>query len=197
MKVKLENLKIKYAIFSSIIFIFLYKFAEFSTKIHKDIPSIVMEWEYNIPFLPFFIIPYMSSAPLFILIFFITKNEKNLDLLFKRITFITLVSIIIFFIYPLQFSFEKPHINNSVLNFLFYFLGLVDSKFNQFPSLHVSYSILYTYVFYTEMKSSYKYLICLWTCLITISVLFVYQHHFIDFIGAIFLTIVTFLIFPN
>lgn len=193
----LLNLKIKYAFISSIIFILLYKLAEIYAGTLKNISSFTMAWEKSIPFVPFLIVPYMTSGLLFVIIFFLVKTKENLILLFKRANFMTIISVIIFFIFPLKFSFAWEEIKNPFYNFLFSLLNSYDNKFNQCPSLHVSYSFLYIYVFYTELKTKLKYLYCLWAFTIAISVLFVYQHHFIDFIGGIIIFGLTFLIFPT
>lgn len=197
MKVNLLKLKLKFMFFSSFLFVFLYKAAEIYAKTLKDVPSFVMSWEKNIPFFPFLIIPYMTSGLLFCLIFLLPKSKASLILLFKRANFMTIISTTIFFIYPLKFSFDKPIIENSIYNFLFFLLKTFDSSFNQCPSLHVSYAFLYIIIFYNEIKSPMKYLACLWGFLIALSVLFVYQHHFIDFLAAIVVVLVTFLIFPD
>ncbi len=196
-KENLLNLKIKYALLSSMIFVFLYKIAETYTSTLKNVPSFVMNWEKFIPFVPFLILPYMTSGLLFVIIFFLVKTKEDLILLTKRANFMTIISVIIFFIFPLKFSFAWEEVKNPFYNFLFSLLNSYDNKFNQCPSLHVSYSFLYIFVFYTELKTKLKYLYCLWAFTIAISVLFVYQHHFIDFIGGLIIFGITFLIFPN
>ncbi|MDC7956124.1 phosphatase PAP2 family protein [Fusobacterium simiae] len=197
MKKKLLKLKIKYAIFISIFFVILYKGAEFYTYTVDNVPSYFMEWERSIPFLPIFMLPYMTSAPFFLVTLFIVKNEKDLKLLMKRAIFLTVVSVSIFIIFPMKFYFPKPEINNSIFKFLFNVLGQLDSSFNQCPSLHVSFAFLSATVYYKEINSKIKYLLCMWGFLLAISILFVYQHHFIDFVGGTLIFIITCLIFPR
>ncbi|WP_029757930.1 MULTISPECIES: phosphatase PAP2 family protein [Fusobacterium] len=197
MKKKLLKLKIKYAVFISIFFVILYKGAEFYTYTVDNVPSYFMEWERSIPFLPIFMLPYMTSAPFFLVTLFIVKNEKDLKLLMKRAIFLTVVSVSIFIIFPMKFYFPKPEINNSIFKFLFNVLGQLDSSFNQCPSLHVSFAFLSATVYYKEINSKIKYLLCMWGFLLAISILFVYQHHFIDFVGGTLIFIITCLIFPR
>ena len=144
---KLLKLKIKYTIFISIFFVIFYKGAEFYTYTVKNVPSYFMDWEKNIPFLPIFMLPYMTSAPFFLVTVFLEKNESSLKLLMKRAVFLTVVSTAIFVIYPMKFYFQKPEIDNQIFKFLFYLLGKLDSSFNQCPSLHVSFAFLYGSVF--------------------------------------------------
>ena len=108
-----------------------------------------------------------------------------------------MVSIAIFFIVPMKFYFPKPEIANPIFNFFFYVLGQLDSSFNQCPSLHVSFAFLSIGIYCKEMKTKLKYLISIWGFLIAISVHFVYQHHFIDFVGGFIMFLITWYIFPK
>ena len=195
---KLLKLKIKYTIFISIFFVIFYKGAEFYTYTVDNVPSYFMEWERNIPFLPIFMLPYMTSAPYFLATIFLEKNENNLKLLMKRAIFLTVVSTTIFVIFPMKFYFPKPEIANLIFKILFHILGLLDSSFNQCPSLHVSFAFLSAGVYYREIKSKFlKSFLCLWGFLLAISILFVYQHHFIDFVGGTLIFLITCIIFPR
>ena len=195
---KLLKLKINYTIFMIIFFVIMYKGAEFYTYTVKNVPSYFMEWERNIPFLPIFMLPYMTSAPFFLVTIFFEKNEYSLKLLMKRAIFLTVVSTIIFVLFPMKFYFPKPEIENQIFKTLFHILDLLDSSFNQCPSLHVSFAFLSNIVYYREIKNRFlKYFLCFWGFLLAISVLFVYQHHFIDLVGGTLLFIVCCIIFQR
>ena len=197
MKDNLQRLKIKYIIFITIFFTVLYKGAEFYTRTLDYVPSYFMAWEKKIPFLTIFMLPYMTSAPFFFGTFLTIKDEKKLNFYVKQAIFLTVVSIAIFFIVPMKFYFPKPEIANPIFNFLFYLLGQLDSSFNQCPSLHVSFAFLSIAIYCKEMKTKLKYLIAIWGFLIAISVHFVYQHHFIDFVGGFIMFLITWYIFPK
>ena len=157
-----------------------------------------MEWERNIPFLPIFMLPYMTSASFFLVTIFLEKDKSSLKLLMKRSIFLTVVSTFIFVIFPMKFYFPKPEITNYIFKILFYILGLLDSNFNQCPSLHVSFAFLSVTVYCREIKSKFlKVFLCLWGFLLAISILFVYQHHFIDFVGGTLMFLITCIIFPR
>ena len=195
---KLLKLKINYTIFMIVFFVIMYKGAEFYTYTVKNVPSYFMEWERNIPFLPIFMLPYMTSAPFFLVTIFFEKNEYSLKLLMKRAIFLTVVSTIIFVLFPMKFYFPKPEIANPIFKILFHILGLLDSNFNQCPSLHVSFAFLSNIVYYREIKNRFlKYFLCFWGFLLAISVLFVYQHHFIDLLGGTILFIISCMIFQR
>ena len=195
---KLLKLKINYTIFMIVFFVIMYKGAEFFTYTVENVPSYFMEWERNIPFLPIFMLPYMTSAPFFLVTIFFEKNEYSLKLLMKRAIFLTVVSTIIFVLFPMKFYFLKPEIENQIFKTLFHILDLLDSSFNQCPSLHVSFAFLSNIVYYREIKNRFlKYFLCFWGFLLAISVLFVYQHHFIDLLGGTILFIISCMIFQR
>ncbi len=195
---KLLKLKINYTIFMIVFFVIMYKGAEFYTYTVENVPSYFMEWERNIPFLPIFMLPYMTSAPFFLVTIFFEKNEYSLKLLMKRAIFLTVVSTIIFVLFPMKFYFQKPEIENQIFKTLFHILDLLDSSFNQCPSLHVSFAFLSNIVYYREIKNRFlKYFLCFWGFLLAISVLFVYQHHFIDLLGGTILFIISCMIFQR
>ncbi len=195
---KLSKLKIKYTIFISIFFVILYKGAEFYAYTVDNVPSYFMDWERNIPFLPIFMLPYMTTQVFFLATIFLEKNESSLKLLIKRAAFLIAVSTALFVIFPMKFYFPKPEVDNQILRSFFYILGKIDSSFNQCPSLHVSFAFLSAEVYCREFKSKFlKSLFGIWGFLLAISVLFVYQHHFIDFVGGTLMFLITCILFPR
>ena len=166
---KLLKIKINYTIFMIVFFVIMYKGAEFYTYTVENVPSYFMEWERNIPFLPIFMLPYMTSAPFFLVTIFFEKNEYSLKLLMKRAIFLTVVSTTIFVLFPMKFYFPKPEIENQIFKTLFHILDLLDSSFNQCPSLHVSFAFLSNIVYYREIKNRFlKYFLCFWGFLLAI-----------------------------
>ncbi|MDD4883162.1 dual specificity protein phosphatase family protein [Sulfuricurvum sp.] len=159
-------------------------------------PSIFMEWERRIPFVPSFIIPYMSSDVMFCIAFLLPQSRLELRILAMRVLFIVTFSVLIFTLFPLQFGFEKPH--SDEYQWLFGLLS-ADLPYNQLPSLHISFAI----VLWASMRSHLtnlflKYAVALWLWLIALSTLLVYQHHFIDLpTGALMGALAIALIRPN
>ena len=156
-------------------------------------PSFYMEWERHIPFVPSFIIPYMSSDVMFCIAFLLPQSRLELRILALRVLFIVTFSLLIFALFPLQFGFEKPH--SDEYQWLFGLLS-ADLPYNQLPSLHISFAL----VLWASMRSHLtnlflKYAVALWLWLIALSTLLVYQHHFIDlptgaFMGALAIALI-------
>jgi len=141
-------------------------------------PSFFMEWERHIPFIPSFIIPYMSSDVMFCIAFLLPQSRMELRILALRVLFIVVFSVLIFTLFPLQFGFEKPKIDEY--QWLFGVLS-ADLPYNQLPSLHISFAIVLWMSMRSHLKNVFlKYAVALWLWLIALSTLLVYQHHFID-----------------
>ncbi len=141
-------------------------------------PSIFMEWERQIPFVPWFIIPYMSTDMIFCIAFLLPQSRLELRILALRVLFIVGVAVAVFVLFPLQFGFAKPATESY--RWLFDLLR-ADLPYNQLPSLHIAFAIvLWASMRRTLRHRLLKYAVALWLWLIALSTLLVYQHHFID-----------------
>jgi membrane-associated phospholipid phosphatase/protein-tyrosine phosphatase len=178
----------------AIVFMMVYNFAAWYASNLTGVPSFVFDFEKHIPFIPWSIIPYMTSGIFFCTVFFFCQNREELKVLIKRMLFATLVAGVFFLLFPLQFSLSKPEVSSSVLGYSFQFLKIFDSPFNQAPSLHIAYAFIFWSVF-RNIKRGRTFLM-LWLILLGISTLTTYQHHFIDIITGGILAHLSFIIFP-
>ena len=170
--------RVVWMLYLGILFFLLYGSANHFALLTAPHTSLFFEWERSIPFVEAFIVPYMSSDFLFVMVFLLPYTRLELRVLALRVFSIVLVSVFLFFLFPLAFSFEKPNIES--FHFLFKALE-ADQPFNQAPSLHVSFAIVLWYSMKEKIKGKWlKALLFVWFILIVISTLFVYQHHFID-----------------
>ncbi len=161
------------------------------------VPAFTFSFERCIPFIPWMILPYMSSGLFFALVPFLCRSRAELWGYAQRFSFITVVSICCFFIFPLRFSFDRPTVENPALGFFFTFLEKYDSPFNQAPSLHVAYACLFWSVIGKQLKGWIKWVLGIWLVLMGLATLTVYQHHLIDVITALILVHVGFILFPS
>ena len=170
--------RILWLVFMGVMFFLLYGGANQMASLTAPHPSLYMSWEEKIPFIDFFIIPYMSSDLLFVVAFLLPYNRLELRVLAARVLFIITFSSIIFVLFPLQFAFDKPEIEN--FHFLFSALE-ADLPFNQLPSLHISFALVLWFSMKDRIDNiGLKYALLIWFFLIAVSTLLVYQHHFID-----------------
>jgi len=150
-------------------------------------PSIAMAWETHIPFIPEFIIFYHSMSLALIVLFSLPHSRIALYTLVIRLIFVYVVSYVVFLLFPLQFGFDRPEIEGGIfLHYMFSILEDIDLPYNQFPSLHISSFVVYWFSIKQHLQHRYlKILTAIWFLLVIVSVLFVYQHHFLDVVSGI------------
>lgn len=165
-------------LYLGILFFLLYGAANQFSALTAPHPSFIMDWETQLPFIADFILPYMSSDLLFVIAFLMPYSRLQLRLLSLRILLIICLSVLIFCLYPLQFSFQRPETSQYAL--LFNMLS-ADLPYNQLPSLHISFAVILYASMYAHIQSRILQLVLLLVIIfIGLSTLLVYQHHFID-----------------
>ena len=131
------------------------------------------------PFVPWLMLPYMSIDAFYAASLFLYRKRNQLDRHAYRLLLATVISLLGFLLYPLQFSFEVPKANgfNGALQAIL--LGF-DKPYNQAPSLHISLLIVLWVVYAKKLTGWARLALHVWFAAIGASVLLVYQHHFID-----------------
>jgi hypothetical protein len=106
-----------------------------------------------------------------------------------------ILSALFFLPMPLQFDFVRPAVSGWPAA-LFDLLSL-DKPYNQFPSLHITLGFLAWLEIRSRAKGIAGLLVTLWFLSIAASTLLVYQHHMIDLVGAVPMTILLFKLIPS
>jgi len=160
-------------------------------------PSFFWQWERDVPFIPEFIVPYMSSDIVFIIAFLVAPTRASIQKLGIRYGLAITISALFFITFPLQFNFERPEVIGWT-KFLFDGLSL-DQPYNQFPSLHISLGFLaWHQIFKRLFKFGFGFVsTTIWFLLIAASTILVYQHHFIDLIGGAMVVIGVYWLIPD
>ena len=123
-------------------FFFLsYGAATWVTSQRAHVGSLVFDWERNIPFLPWTIVPYWSIDVLYGLSLFLPMTARELDTHARRLLTAQIVAVSFFLLLPLTFTFPRPA-SDGVAGFLFDSLGKFDKPFNQAPSLHIALLVI-------------------------------------------------------
>lgn len=156
-----------------------YGFANWWTQHHANAGTFVFEWERNIPFVPWTIIPYWSIDLLYGLSFLLCRTRKEVDTHAFRLLTAQLISIGCFLLFPLQFSSTQPA-ETGAFRELFDALKSFDQPYNQAPSLHIALLIILWVRFAAATQGALRLCVHAWAILIGLSVLTTYQHHFID-----------------
>jgi protein-tyrosine phosphatase len=162
-------------------FFFLsYGYANHLAARHGVTDSFYFQWERQIPFLPWTIVPYWSIDLLYGFSFLCCLDAREVDRHAQRLLGTQLISVAGFILYPLRYAFEKPAAD-GLFGALFSGLGNFDLPYNQAPSLHIGLLVL-IWVKFAGLRTSplLKLFIHGWALLIGLSVLTTWQHHFID-----------------
>lgn len=175
-------------------FFLTYGAANQIAALHQSLPSIMLNWEQAIPFIPEMIVPYMSLDLLFGFSFLLVSSRDEIQRHSLRLGFTIAFAVLLFLLIPLQFSLDKPVIEGWTKPI---FAGLAaDLPYNQIPSLHVSLSMVVGYIYFTHLKGFWRWFSAFWFVLTSLSILFVYQHHFIDLPTGFIAGLLTFYLIP-
>lgn len=180
----------------SLVFAVVYKFSLWYASQLGEVSSFVFDFEHNIPFLPWTIIPYLSSGFFFIVVFLLIESDEDLKIFLKRVLLMVFFAGLGFILFPLQYSYPKPEIDNNFYASLFWFLDGVDDPYNQSPSLHVAFAFAFWTVF-REIKSPWKNIAGFWLILVALSTLTTFQHHLIDVFTGSLLAHFVFILVPS
>jgi len=145
----------------------------------RSVPSIAFQWERQIPFLPWTIVPYWSLDALYIFSVFACATRAELTAHVRRLVTAQVIAVLCFVVFPLQFGVDRPH-SQGFAGALFRALARVDRPFNQAPSLHIALLVILWCSYATHIRSQARWLLHAWCALIAVSVLTTYQHHVFD-----------------
>lgn len=178
-------------------FFFLsYGFANWWAGRIGHVATIVFDWERHIPFLAWTILPYMSIDVFYAMSLFLCRDRVELDAHAKRLLSATLISVTCFLLFPLQFSYVRPHVD-GFNGTLFDVLTGFDKPFNQAPSLHISLLMLLWVVYAHHLRGVALWFVHVWFFLIGVSVFTTYQHHIIDGVTGAVVGVICLYLFPG
>jgi membrane-associated phospholipid phosphatase len=167
----------------SIFFLVVYGSINHFTSLRPDVGVFVFEWERHIPFVPIFIIPYLSIDLFFVAAPFLCTTRGELSILSRRILLAITIAAACFLLFPLRFSFERPPAPGW-LGVVFDWFRAMDKPFNQFPSLHIALRTILAEHYARHTRGALRWANHIWFSLIGASTLLVYQHHVIDIAGG-------------
>ncbi len=181
------RLRLRYLLLNAVVFAIGYSLSNAYAATHAPLVSVAMAWERQIPFLPWMILPYLSSGFLFAGSFFYVRSQDQLRVLSQRLIFCTVVACLAFVLWPLQLSSMRPEMKSGAWAPFFAYLNFADRPYNQLPSLHVAYSLVLWCALKHERPALLQWLFAICLAVVGISTLFVYQHHFWDVVAGLLL----------
>jgi Dual specificity phosphatase, catalytic domain/PAP2 superfamily len=167
----------------SALFLIVYGACNSITARRADVGTFYCEWEREIPFVPFFILPYMSIDLFFVGAPFLCRTDRELSVLAKRIATAIMVAGICFLFFPLRFAFSRPHVDGWLGAIFDWFRGM-DAPHNLLPSLHAAFTLILFDIYFRHTRGFVRVATIIWFVLIALSPVLTYQHHLIDIVGG-------------
>jgi hypothetical protein len=162
------------------LFYLTYGLANWWATTRAQVPSMVFDWERQVPFWPWTIFPYWTINVFYALSLFLARDRHTLDRHGARLLTATLVACTCFVLWPLHFSFGQPAVAGAPA-FLFEALRGFDQPYNQAPSLHIALAVILWDWYRQFVRAAWaRWVLHLWAFAICASVLTTWQHHFID-----------------
>jgi protein-tyrosine phosphatase/membrane-associated phospholipid phosphatase len=180
----------------SILFLIVYGGCNWITAHRTNVGTFYFGWERGIPFVPFFILPYMSIDLFFVGAPFLCRTDRELSILAKRITTAIIVAGICFLLFPLRFAFTRPQANGWLGALFDWFRGM-DAPYNLLPSLHAAFTLILFDIYFRHTRGFTRVAIMSWFVLIALSPVLTYQHHLIDIVGGFVLAGYCFYLFRD
>src|SRR5882724_11146596 len=156
-----------------------YAFTAWMSSLRHNVPSLVFGWEVHIPFLAWTIVPYWSTDLLFVCSPFLFNSRAELNTHCKRLLAVQAISVLIFLLFPLQFTFGRQH-TTGLLGWMFLLRTGFDTQFNQAPSLHVGFAVVLWQAYSRHLEGYARWLTRGWIVLMSLATLTAFRHHFMD-----------------
>jgi hypothetical protein len=165
----------------SILFLIIYGSCNWITSQRSDVGTLYFAWERAIPFVPFFILPYMSIDLFFVAAPFLCRTDHELRAFSRRVIAAILIAGICFLLFPLRFAFPRLHANGWIGALFDWFRGM-DAPYNLVPSLHAAFWMFLVQIYTRHTRGFVRGVVMFWLALIGLSPVLIYQHHVIDII---------------
>ena len=156
-----------------------YGLANWLSALRAPLPEVVFDWERQMPFWAWTIVPYWSLNLFYALGFFLCRERAELHRYMAQLLTAQALAVGCFLLWPLQFGWAKPQAD-GLSGWLFASLAAFDQPYNQAPSLHIMLTLIVGRFYWPRLPARWRLLWLAWLLLIAVSVLTTYQHHFID-----------------
>jgi protein-tyrosine phosphatase/membrane-associated phospholipid phosphatase len=184
----------KTATFLSVLFIVVYGGTNWFTaqRPAEQVGVWYFAWELPlVPYVPLLMIPYMSIDLFFFMAAFLCRDERELSVFAKRVTFSILVAAAFFLLLPLKLAWpERPRGAGWFGDFVEASCTapiLMEYPHNLFPTLHIALCVILADIYGRHTRGVVRALAYVWFVLIGVSTVLTWQHHLIDVAGGLLL----------
>jgi membrane-associated phospholipid phosphatase len=178
----------------TILWIILYRYTNHIAQFAEVKYDFSFAWEKNTPLIPWMILPYVSlNIMTFVPLFHLIPSEiRHLG---RVMGLATVIAALVFYFFPAPLIHTRPTYVPT-WNYFFQLVFSLDDVSNTLPSLHITYSTQLLLALWPKLKS-FRYIYLPWFVLVCVSVLFTWQHHFMDIIAGVVLAVSLQLIVPK
>jgi len=157
------------------------------TRAHRY--QLYLPFELDIPLVPVFIWAYVSMYALFLMPLFMVSASR-MNALGKQLVAGTVLCGIVFLVLPADLGFMREVPEDALYASTFSALFGVDRPHNLMPSLHVVFSCLILFMCREGHHLILRVLLFVWVVLIVASTVLVHQHHLIDALTGLLVTMI-------
>lgn len=153
----------------------------FSNIPHETMYDLSIFLDHYIPFVPVFILPYISYFALIpvTIIGVVRFSFALLRPFFMMLLGTILFSHACFWIFPTHLTVRPEICNADIFSELTKLLYSIDEPYSACPSLHANISTLCALIWW-QLRHRYSGLMILWACLVIVSTVFMKQHFVVD-----------------
>lgn len=174
-----------WAVWVGVAFFSVYPTCNWLTSLRGEYFNLYLPVELGVPFVPQFMLAYLSMYVLFALPPFFL-NVAELTALGKQLIAGTIISGLVFILLPAKLGFVRAVPEDGIFGPLYANLFSIDMPHNMVPSLHVVFSALILLALSGASKSRLNNVFWYgWLLVICASTLLVHQHHSIDVIAGL------------
>ncbi len=178
-----------YVTLSTIAFAVVYGWCNKAASMSPTHYKMFTQWELTIPLIPWMIYPYISLNLLFVVAAFVLKEVSSIKAFCLSLIAGAFIAGFFFYFFPGQLGFVRQNVPGY--EHFFNFMFSIDHPHNLYPSLHVTYSTLAILSMIDQTTSRiFHGLLFVWLGLITMSVVFVHQHHIFDIVTGFILALI-------
>ncbi|MCO4811904.1 MAG: phosphatase PAP2 family protein [Gammaproteobacteria bacterium] len=174
-----------WAMWVGVAFFSVYPTCNWLTSLRGEYFSLYFAAELDVPFVPEFIVFYLSMYALFAMPPFFLKVTE-LTALGKQLIAGTLISGLVFLLVPARLGFVREVPESGLIESIYSTLFAVDMPHNMVPSLHVVFSTLILLALANASAGEHNKILWYgWLMVICGSTLLVHQHHLIDVVAGL------------
>jgi membrane-associated phospholipid phosphatase len=142
--------------------------------------SVALPIDAMLPFWPWMIVPYATSSLFFVLVFVLAPDAERLRVVSRRMLLATVIAGLVFALFPARFTMVRPAVDGAFLVAAYGYLDTIDRPFNQLPSLHVAYCVLFWLALRMLATGWRRVALACWLLLVAASTVLTWQHHVAD-----------------